>query len=188
MDSVPLILEITFLLFSFQMVALNFNRILLMLVDQGSIPWETLQSQDGLNLGDVHFCPIRQTLHMQCISLDHLQKLIAEGAFMHPHQRALPSSVGLLQFSWSSRQMANMRGSQTSMWGSLFAGSSPACILQILDFIKDIEVDLKAAHDTLKARGNPSKRHAFRFFVSNYGVPCPSPQTSLTALFTPQAT
>ena len=43
-----------------------------MLEDQGSIPRDTLQSQDGLNLGDVHFCPIRQTLHMQRISLDYL--------------------------------------------------------------------------------------------------------------------
>ena len=33
--------------------------------DQGSILRETLQSQDGLNLGDVHFCPIRQTPTMQ---------------------------------------------------------------------------------------------------------------------------
>ena len=43
----------------FQMAALNFNRILLMLEDPGSIPWETLQSQDGLNVGDIHFCPTR---------------------------------------------------------------------------------------------------------------------------------
>ena len=41
------------------MAALNFNRILLMLEDQGSILQETLQSQDGLNLGDVHFYPLR---------------------------------------------------------------------------------------------------------------------------------
>ena len=125
----PLILAIIFLLFSFQMVVLNFNWILLMLVDQGSIPWDTLQSQDGLNLGDIRFCPIRQTLCMQHISLDHLRKLIAEGAFMPPHWRALLSSVGLLPSSWSSRQMAKMRGSQMSMWGSLSSGSSPTCVL-----------------------------------------------------------
>ena len=63
-----------------------------MLEDPGSISWETLQSQDGLNLGDIRFCPIRQTLRMQHISLDHLQKIIAEGAFMLPpiggHSRA----------------------------------------------------------------------------------------------------
>ena len=40
---------------------------------------------------------------------------------------------------------------------------------QILDFVRDIEVDLKAAHYALKAGGNPSKRHAFCLFFSNYG-------------------
>ena len=40
---------------------------------------------------------------------------------------------------------------------------------QILDFVTDIEVDLKAAHDALKAWVDPGKRHAFCLFVSNYG-------------------
>ena len=39
---------------------------------------------------------------------------------------------------------------------------------QILDFIKDIEVDLQVARDALKARGNPGKRCAFCLFVSNF--------------------
>ena len=55
-----------------------------MLKDPGSIPRETLHSQDGLNLGDIHFCPLRQTLRMQYLSLDHLLKLIAKGALMAP--------------------------------------------------------------------------------------------------------
>ena len=46
-------------LFPFQMVALNFDLILLMLKDTGSIPRDTLHSQDGLNLGDIRFCPLR---------------------------------------------------------------------------------------------------------------------------------
>ena len=129
MDSILLILAIIFLFFSFQMAVLNFNQILLMLEDKGSIPQDTLQSQDGLNLGDVRFCPIRRTLCMQHISLYHLWKLIAEGVFMPPHWRALLSSAGLLPSSWSSRWMANMRGSQMSMWGLLSTGSSPTCIL-----------------------------------------------------------
>ena len=45
------------LFFLFQMVALNFECILLMLKDGGSIPRDTLQSQDRINLGDIHFCP-----------------------------------------------------------------------------------------------------------------------------------
>ena len=127
----PLVLVVTFCSFPFQMAALNFDRILLILEDPGSIPWETLQSQDGLNLGDVCFCPIRRTLHMQHISLDHLWKLIAEGAFMPPpHQRALQSSVGLLPSSWSPRQTASMRRSQMSTWDSLSTEWSPACILR----------------------------------------------------------
>ena len=40
---------------------------------------------------------------------------------------------------------------------------------QILDFVADIEVDLKEAHDALKAGGDPGKRHTFCLFVSNYG-------------------
>ena len=40
---------------------------------------------------------------------------------------------------------------------------------QILDFVKDIEGDLKVVHDALKAGGDPSKRCTFCLFVSNYG-------------------
>ena len=40
---------------------------------------------------------------------------------------------------------------------------------QILDFVADIEVNLNAVHDVLKARGDPGKRRAFCLFVSNYG-------------------
>ena len=40
---------------------------------------------------------------------------------------------------------------------------------QILDFVMDIEVDLKAVHNALKARSDPGKRKAFCLLVSNYG-------------------
>ena len=89
MDTVLLTLAIIFLLV-FQMATLNFNCILLKLADQGSIPWDTLQNEDGLNLGDIHFCPIQRTLHMQCISLDCLWRLITEGAFMPPMSEGIP--------------------------------------------------------------------------------------------------
>ena len=39
---------------------------------------------------------------------------------------------------------------------------------QILDFVKDIQVNLQVARDALKARGNPGKRHAFCLFVDNF--------------------
>ena len=38
---------------------------------------------------------------------------------------------------------------------------------QIPDFIQDIEGDLRAAHDALKAGHNPGKRHAYCLFVDN---------------------
>ena len=65
---------------------------------------------------------------------------------------------------------------------------SHLCTLdQILDFVTDIKVDLKVVRDTLKAGGDPSKRPAFCLLSATMGAQCPSPQTCLTALFTPQA-
>ena len=166
-----LILAIIFLLFFFQMVALNFGRILLMLADQGSIPWNTLQSQDGLNLGDVCFCPMRQTLRMQCISLDRLWGLITEGAFMPPMSEGPPelsrTTAILLVF-----QVDGQHERITDVYVGLMVCRVEFHLYtldQILDFVADIEVDLKAVHDALKAGDNPSKRHAFCLFVSNYG-------------------
>ena len=70
--------------FSFQMMALKFECILLMLKDGGSILRDTLQSQDGINLGDIHFCPLLRTLRMQCLSISGLRTLLSEGAFTPP--------------------------------------------------------------------------------------------------------
>ena len=39
----------------------------------------------------------------------------------------------------------------------------------ILDFVSNIEVNLKVACDALKAGGDPGKRHAFCLFINNYG-------------------
>ena len=153
------------------MVALNFNRILLMLADQGSIPWDTLQSQDGLNLGDVRFCPIRRTLRMQHISLDHLQRLIAKSVFMPPASEGPPELSGtttiLLVFQADSQHERI-----TDVYVGLMVcrvESHLYTLDQILDFVTDIEVDLKVARDALKARADPGKRRAFCLFVSNYG-------------------
>ena len=54
--------------FLFQMVALNFGCILMMLKDGGTIPQYTLCSQDGINLGDIHFCPM---MHLDSCSCPH---------------------------------------------------------------------------------------------------------------------
>ena len=162
MDSTLLILAIIFLLFPFQMAVLNFNQILLMLADQGSILQDTLQSQDRLNFGDVHFCPIRRTLHMQCISLDHLRKLIAKGP------PKLSGTTDILLVFQADGQHERI----TDVYVGLIVHRVKSHLYtpdQILDFIKDIEVDLKVVCDALKAGGGPSKRHAFCLFVSNYG-------------------
>ena len=167
----PLILATIFLLFFFQMVVLNFNRILLMLVEQGSIPWDTLQSQDRLNLGHVRFCPMRRMLCMQHISLDHLWELITEGTFMPPMSKGPPelsrTTTILLIF-----QADGQHERITDVYVGIVVHRAKSCLYtpdQILDFVTDIEVDLRAARDALKARGNPGKRCAFCFFVSNYG-------------------
>ena len=53
-----------------------------MLKGGGTIPQSTLCSQDGINLGDIHFCPILRTLRTQRISLKGLCTLLSEGAFV----------------------------------------------------------------------------------------------------------
>ena len=153
------------------MATLNFHCILLMLVDQGSIPQDTLQSQDGLKFGDVHFCPMRQTLRMQCISLDHLWGLITEGAFIPPTLEGPPKLSGA-----TTILLVFQADSQHERITCVYVGlvvcrveSHLYTLDQILDFVTDIEVNLKVAHDTLKARGDPGKRRAFCLFVSNYG-------------------
>ena len=40
---------------------------------------------------------------------------------------------------------------------------------QILDFVKEIEIDLQVVCDVLNVGGDPGKRHAFFLFISNFG-------------------
>ena len=170
MDTVLLTLAIIFPLV-FQMATLNYNHILLKLADQGSIPRDTLQSQDGLNLGDIRFCPIQQTLRMQCISLDYLWGLITEGTFMPP------ASEGTLKLSRTTAillifQVDDQHEKITDVYVGLVVHCVESCLSApdwILDFVSDIEVDLKVAHDALKAGGDLGKRHSFCLFIKNYG-------------------
>ena len=155
MDTALLTLAIIFLLF-LQMAALNFNHILLMLADQGSILQDALQSQDRLNLGNIRFCPIQQTLRMQRISLDHLRRLVAEGAFMPLMLEGPPKLSGttaiLLVFQADGQ---HQRITDVYVGLVLHQVESHLYTLdQILDFVADIEVNLKVAHDALKARGD----------------------------------
>ena len=153
------------------MVTLNFNHILLKLASQGSIPQDTLQSQDGLNLGDIHFCPIQQTLHMQHISLDCLWRLIAEGMFMPPMLE------GTLELNRTTAillifQVKDQHEKITDINVGLVVHNTESHLYapdKILAFMSDIEVNLKAACDNLKTGGDPSMRHAFCLFINNYG-------------------
>ena len=153
------------------MAALNFNWILLKLTSKGSILRDTLHSQDGLNLGDIRFCSIQRTLNMQCISLEYLWKLIAEGAYM-------PSvAEGTLELSGMTAillvfQVDNQHEKITDVYIGLMVCHIESHLYdpeKILDFMSDIEVDLNAVPDTLKAGGDPGKRCTFWLFVNNYG-------------------
>ena len=151
------------------MVALNFDHILLMLKDVGSIPRHTLHSQDGLNLGDIHFCPLIRMLCMQCLTLGGLCTLLTEGMFMPPQsERPLELSgmtAILLVFQADSRHEKI-----TNIYVGLVVRRVESCLYnldQIPDVIKDIEGNLQAVHDTLKAGDDPGKRHAYCLFVHN---------------------
>ena len=152
------------------MATLNFSQILLKLASKGSIPRDTLHSQDGLNLGDIHFCPIQHTLNMQCISLDYLWKLIAEGMFM-------PSATeGTLKLSGMTAillifQVDNQHEQITDVYLGLIVHRVDSRLYvpeKILDFMSNIEVDLKATRNALKAGCDLGKRRAFCLFVNNY--------------------
>ena len=153
------------------MATLNFNQILLRLASKGSILRDTLHSQDGLNLGDIRFCPIQRTLNMQCISLGYLQKLLTEVAFMPP------VAEGTLKFSGTTAiplvfQVNNQHEKITDVYIGLMVHCVESHLYapeKILDSVSDIEVNLKVACNALKAWGDPGKRCTFCLFVNNYG-------------------
>ena len=108
---------------------------------------------------------------MQCISLDCLRRLIAEGTFMPP------VSEGTLKLSRTTAillifQVDDQHEKITNVYVGLMVCHIESRLYApdwILDFVSDIEVDLKVAHDALKAGGDLGKRHAFCLFVNNYG-------------------
>ena len=126
---------------------------------------------------------------MQCISLDHLCQLIAEGVFMPPPSEGTPELSGttaiLLVF-----QADGQHEKITDVYVGLIVRRVESHLYtpdQILDFIRDIEVDLQVVWDALKAGGNPSKRHAFCLFVSNYGGAMSIPTDPLYCLIYPMS-
>ena len=151
------------------MAALNFQHILLMLKDGGSIPRDTLQSQDGINLGDICFCPLIHMPRMQHLSLDSLRTLLAKGTFMPPQSERPPELSGmtaiLLVFQVDSRHEKI-----TNVYVVLVVRRVDSHLYspsQIHDFINDIEGNLQAGRDALKVGGNPGKRCTYCLFVDN---------------------
>ena len=141
----------------------------MMLKNGGTIPQSTLCSQDGINLGDIHFCPIMHTLHMQCISLDGLHTLSSEVAFAPSHSNTPPELSGmmaiLLVFQADSKheRIINVyMGLVVCRVDSHLYSPS-----QINDFIQDIEVNLQEACAALKAGYDAGKRCAYCLFVDN---------------------
>ena len=92
-----------------------------------------------------------------------LQRLIAEGAFMPP------ASECTLKLSRTTAILLIFQvDDQHEKITDVYIGLMVHCIEshlyapdKIFDFVSDIEVNLKVAHDALKAGGDPSKRHTF---------------------------
>ena len=155
--------------FLFQMAALNFGHILMMLKDGGTLLQSTLCCQDGINLGDIRFCPILCTLCMQCISLDGLHTLLSEGAFVPPQFNTSPklsrTTAILLVFQVDSKHKRIINvyvGLVVHQVDSHLYSPS-----QINDFIQDINVNLREVRNALKAGHDAGKRCTYCLFVDN---------------------
>ena len=159
-----------------------------MLENRGSIPCETLHSQDGLNFRDIHFCPIHRTLYMQCISLDQSWRYIMDGAFTPATLDGIPKLSGttaiLLIFQANSRHEWI-----TDIYIGLITCLAESCLYlldRIPEFIHNIKINLQEAQKALSAGHDPGKRHAFCLLCRTLRVQCPSPLTHHTAWCTPQ--
>ena len=155
--------------FLFQMAALNFEYILVMLKDRGTILRSTLHCQDGINLGDIRFCPILRTLCMQCISLDGLRTLLSEGTFTPlqsntpPEQSRTTAILLVFQVDSEHKRIINIyMGLMARRVGCHLYSPN-----QIKDFIQDIDVNLQEMHKALKAGCNVGKRCTYCLFVDN---------------------
>ena len=151
------------------MAALNFEHILMMLKDGGTLPRSTLCCQDGINLGDIHFCPILHTLHMQCISLNGLHILLSEGAFAPP-QSNMPPELSSMMAILLVFQVDSEHKRIINICMGLMVCRVNSCLYspsQINDFIQDIDVNLREVCDALKAGCNASKKRTYCLFVDN---------------------
>ena len=140
-----------------------------MLKGGGTILRSILRCQDGIKLGDIRFCPILHTLHMQHISLEGLHTLLSEGTFVPLQSNTAPelsrTTAILLVFQVDSEHKRII---------NIYVGlvvHRVNCHLyspnQINDFIQDIDVDLWEVCDALKAEHDADKRCAYFLFMDN---------------------
>ena len=161
-----------------------------MLTDQGSIPQDTLQSQDRDSIwGTFAFVPKDEP------STCNASLLTICGNSL-PRAHSCPPSEGTPKLSRTTAillvfQADGKHERITDVYRGLIVHRVKLCLYtsdQILVFIKDIEVNLKAVCNTLKAGVTPARGVPFASLSATMGAPCPSSQTHLTALFTPRAT
>ena len=141
----------------------------MMLKDGGTIPRSTLHCQDGINLGDIRFCPILRTLRMQHISLDSLCTLLSEGRFTPP-QSNTPHELSRMMAILLVFQVDSKHKRIINIYVGLVVRRVDSHLYspsQIKDFIQDIDVNPQEAHNALKARCNAGKRHTYCLFVDN---------------------
>ena len=134
----------------------------MMLKDGGTIPQGTLRSQDGINLGDIRFCPILCTLCMQCISLNGLCTLLSEGTFA-PLQSNTPPKLSRMMAILLVFQVDSGHKRIINIYVGLVVHRVDSHLYspsQINDFIWE-------AHDALKAGHHTGKRRAYCLFVDN---------------------
>ena len=101
---------------------------------------------------------------MQHLSFNGLCTLLSEGASNRPPELSGMTAI-LLVFQVDSRHEKI-----TNVYLGLVVHRVESHLYspsQIHDYIKDIEGDLKVAHNALKAGGDPSKRRAYCLFVDN---------------------
>ena len=108
---------------------------------------------------------------MQRISFEHLQGLITKGAFMPSTLEGPPELSGT-----SAILVVFQADGQHERITDVYVGlmvcrveSHLYTLDQILDFVMDIEVNLKVACNALKAGGNPGKRCAFCLLSTLWG-------------------
>ena len=89
--------------------------------------------------------------------------------------RSCPLDLWALRAQWDNCHSLGLPGRQpeeiTDIYLGLVVHRVESCLYapdHILDFVKDIEVDLQVVCDTLNAGGDPGKRHAFCLFVNNF--------------------